>query len=50
VLPLLCLVVAVDLPRFESREALKGALKAALANGAAGGFSEFAHIGSGSDA
>jgi len=39
----------VDLPRFESRGALKDGLRAALANGTAGGFSEFAHIGSGAD-
>jgi hypothetical protein len=36
----------LDLPRFKSKEALHEALLEALANGGAGGFSEFAHISS----
>jgi len=35
----------LDLPRYPSRAALKSSLAEALANGGAGGFSEFAHIG-----
>ncbi len=34
----------LDLPRYSTREALRYALLEALANGSAGGFSEFARI------
>ena len=37
----------LDMPRYGSRAALQASLSEALANGQAGGFSEFAHIGAG---